>query len=83
MQSEGRRLVSIPDTRRVLGGIGQTMVYELIKQGEIVKVNIGSRGFVTSESLDAYLDRLSGSVAESDTDEGHDLLGPGAEGEVL
>ena len=30
-----------PKTRQVLGGIGHSMVYELIKRGEIVKVNIG------------------------------------------
>lgn len=54
-----RRLVSIPEARQVLGGIGHTTVYELIKKGEIDKVNIGRRGFVTSESLEAYMDRLS------------------------
>lgn len=54
-----KRLVSIPEARHVLGGIGHTTVYELINRREIVKVNIGRRGFITSESLDAYLDRLS------------------------
>jgi hypothetical protein len=59
MQERERRLVSIPEARRLLGDIGHTTVYELIKRQEIVKVNIGRRGFITSESLDAYLDRLS------------------------
>lgn len=81
MQLDERRLVSITDTRRVLGGIGRTTVYELIKQGEIVKVNIGSRGFVTGESLDAYLDRLRRPVTGGD--ERHDSLTAGADGEAL
>jgi predicted DNA-binding transcriptional regulator AlpA len=54
------RLVSIQEARETwLGGIGRTTVYELIKQGQLVKVNIGSRGFITTESLDAYVARLS------------------------
>lgn len=58
MQTGFRRLVSIPEARHLLGGIGHTTIYELIKGGEIAKVNIGRRGFITSESLEAYLDRL-------------------------
>jgi predicted DNA-binding transcriptional regulator AlpA len=59
METSVRRLVSIPEARHLLGDIGHTTLYELIKRGEIVKVNIGRRGFITSESLEAYLDRLS------------------------
>jgi hypothetical protein len=59
MDNSIKRLVPIPEVRQVLGGIGHTTVYDLIKRGEIVKVNIGRRGFITSESLEAYLDRLS------------------------
>ncbi len=59
MDSAVRRLVSIPETRQLLGGIGNTTVYELVNCGEIVKVNIGRRGFITSESLEAYMDRLN------------------------
>src|ERR1700741_3260216 len=46
-----KRLVSIPDAQEVLGGIGHTTIYDLIKRHELVKVNIGRRGFITSESL--------------------------------
>jgi hypothetical protein len=59
MSDEVKRLVSIPEARAVLGGIGHTTIYDLIKRGELLKVNIGRRGFVTSESLAAYVDRLS------------------------
>lgn len=54
-----RRLVSIPDARAELGGIGHTTLYELVKRGELKKVNIGRRGFITAESLVAYVNRLS------------------------
>lgn len=58
MQFDGKRIVPIQEARCALGGIGRTTLYELVKQGEIVKVNIGTRGFITAESLAAYLDRL-------------------------
>jgi hypothetical protein len=59
MSTIQRRLVSIPDARSELGGIGHTTMYDLIKRGEVVKVNIGRRSFVTAESLEALVDRLS------------------------
>lgn len=54
-----RRLVSIPEAREILGGIGHTTLYELVKRGDLIKVNIGRRGFITSESLGAYVDRIT------------------------
>lgn len=77
MQLNERRLVSITDTCRVLGDIGRTTVYELIKRREIVKVNIGSRGFVTAESLEAYLEKLQ--RPDADTNEASDSLTPSPE----
>jgi hypothetical protein len=57
--NEPRRLVPVPEARRTLGEIGHTTIYDLVNRGEIVKVNIGRRSFITSESLEAYLDRLT------------------------
>jgi hypothetical protein len=34
-----------------LGGIGRTKIYGLIDEGELTKVNIGRRSFVTTESI--------------------------------
>jgi hypothetical protein len=65
MDREPRRLVPVPEARRTLGDIGHTMVYDLVNRGEIVKVNIGRRSFITSQSLDAYLDRLSAASRSS------------------
>lgn len=62
MSGMTRRLVSIPDARLELGGIGHTTLYELVKRGELKKVNIGRRGFITAESLVAYVDRLTGAT---------------------
>jgi predicted DNA-binding transcriptional regulator AlpA len=58
MDTHAKRLLPMPEARRVLGGIGHTTIYDLIKRGEVTKVNIGRRGFVTSESIEAYMDRL-------------------------
>jgi hypothetical protein len=43
----------------MLGGIGRSAVYDLIERRELTKVNIGRRSFITSDSLDAYMDRLA------------------------
>lgn len=58
-QAARAALLSIPDAQVSLGGIGRTMIYQLIQRGEIVKVNVGRRGFITRNSLDAYIDRLT------------------------
>lgn len=61
------RLFSIPDTGLRMGGLSSSTVYELIKKGHLQKVNIGRRGFVTAESINAYIDQLSGAPSnESD-----------------
>jgi excisionase family DNA binding protein len=53
-----RLLLSIPEACATLG-VGRTTAYELIDQGQIVKVNIGRRSFVVAESVRAYVGRLS------------------------
>ncbi|UXA04419.1 helix-turn-helix domain-containing protein [Mycobacterium sp. SMC-2] len=54
-----RLLVPYDEARRKLGDIGRTTMYELFDRGELVRVNIGRRGFVTAKSIAAYVDRLS------------------------
>jgi hypothetical protein len=66
MDTKIKLLVSIREARELLGGIGHTTLYALVKRGEIVKVNIGRRGFITSESLEAYVDRLSAGAERED-----------------
>ena len=69
MDATTKRLVSIPEARQLLGNIGHTTLYELVNRREIVKVNIGRRGLITSESLEAYMDRLS-TLAETNAGDG-------------
>jgi excisionase family DNA binding protein len=54
-----RLLVPIPTACEELGGVSRPTVYDLVNRGELTKVNIGRRGFITGESLAAYVDRLS------------------------
>lgn len=61
--SQIRRLVPIPEARQRLGGIANSTIYELVNRGELVKVNIGRRGFITAGSIDAYVDRLTAARA--------------------
>lgn len=61
MQEDDRQLlVPVVDVGpKCLGGLGLTKVYELINDGQLVKCNIGRRGFVTRKSIEAYVDRLA------------------------
>lgn len=52
-------LVPIPASCQALGGISRTTLYELVDNGDLVRVNIGRRALITQASLDAYVDRLS------------------------
>jgi hypothetical protein len=54
-----RAIYPVTEAKQILGGIGTTTIYELMKTGEIERVNIGRRSFVTAKSLVDYLARLS------------------------
>jgi hypothetical protein len=58
-----RLLVPYDEARHKLGDIGRTTLYELFERQELVRVNIGRRGFVTAKSLGAYVDRLSAAAS--------------------
>jgi len=55
----GRLLMPYAEVTRALGGIGRTTLFELINGGQLERVNIGRRGFITARSLAAYVDSLS------------------------
>ena len=64
MDSEPNRLlVPYDETRTKLGGIGRTKLWELVNAGELVRVNVGRRGFITANSIAEYVDRLSSAAA--------------------
>lgn len=43
--------------RHALGGVSRPTVYGLINRGELVHVKVGRRGFVTADSLEAFVAR--------------------------
>lgn len=53
-----RLLVPIPESMAMLGDVGRTTLWKLVKAKELQQVNIGRRSFITAESLEAYVDRL-------------------------
>jgi predicted DNA-binding transcriptional regulator AlpA len=48
-------LVSVTETRPLLGGISRTTFYELIKAGYLKPVKIGRRTFLRIDSIRAFL----------------------------
>jgi excisionase family DNA binding protein len=42
-----------------LGGLSRRQVYRLIDQGELCRVKIGSRLFITRDSIEGYVERLT------------------------
>jgi hypothetical protein len=63
--TDERLLIPGPEARYKLGGIGWTKFCELMKSGELERVTIGRRSFVTAASLYAYVERLRGAKAGS------------------
>jgi len=53
-----RLLVPVPEALYQLG-IGRTKLTELWEAGELVAVKIGTRTFITQESINAFVDRLT------------------------
>ena len=50
-------LVSIPETRKILGGIGRTKTYQLL-ESDLETVKLGSRRLVIRSSIDRLVERL-------------------------
>lgn len=57
-------LMPYDSARSLLGGIGRTTLYALIDAGEIQRVKIGKRAFVTAKSVAAYVERLTGQSSD-------------------
>ena len=51
-------LVSIDETRRLLGGRGRGYVYGLLKTGELESITDEGRRLVTGDSIARYVDSL-------------------------
>lgn len=57
-----REFYSVPEVVERLG-VGRTMVYRLLSNGEIGSVRIGNRRLVPATAYDAFVARLKGEVA--------------------
>jgi len=51
-------LVAIRATQELLGGVSRQTIYNLIANGELHRVNLGRRAFITGASIEALLDRI-------------------------
>ncbi|NQW21255.1 MAG: transcriptional regulator [Chloroflexi bacterium] len=51
-------LISVDEARRLLGGRGRGRIYELLKEGLLESVTDGSRRFIVTDSLYAFIDSL-------------------------
>lgn len=58
------RLNNLDSTREQLGGIGRTLVFDLIRTGQLRAVKIGRRTMIPQSQIDAYIARqLAGDAA--------------------
>lgn len=54
-----RKLIPYAEAQHLLGGIGKSMFFELLRDGRLDRVKLGSRGFVTKESVDRLVVSLA------------------------
>lgn len=53
-----RKLVPYDEARHLLGGIGKSLLFQLMNEGRIERVKLGHRGFITVESIDRLIEQL-------------------------
>lgn len=62
-------LIPVPASCNILGGITRPTLYRLINAGELDRVKIGTRTFITAMSLRAYVERqMKASAAKLEAD---------------
>ena len=50
-------IVPIPDAMEMLGGISRATIYALLASGELTRVHVGRRAFITTESIRELIER--------------------------
>lgn len=48
-------IYSVPEARQLLGGIGHTLFYRLVRDGNLRLLKVGGRSFVTAEELERFV----------------------------
>lgn len=56
--TDGPLLIEIPQALAALGGITRRELYNRINAGDIERVKIGKRAFITRASIEGYVERL-------------------------
>lgn len=56
MYDDPRLIPWWPDAGQLLGGLGRTKTYQIIKSGELPSVTIGRRRFVAIKDIDEYIE---------------------------
>ena len=55
-----QRLIPYEESRTAwLGGISRTTLHQLVTSGQLTRVKIGARGFITRESLEQFVAGLT------------------------
>lgn len=62
MSAQQARLHQIPSACDRLG-VGRSMLFELIKNGELDSVKVGRRRLIPESAIVAYIERLTGTAA--------------------
>jgi len=51
-------LVAMPDVPIYLGNISRSKLYELVASGDLTRIRIGRRAFISGESIAGFIDNL-------------------------
>jgi excisionase family DNA binding protein len=51
-------LVAMPEVPKYIGDISRSKVYELVAAGELRRIRIGRRAFISGESITGFLSKL-------------------------
>lgn len=62
MQNPANQLRSVKEARRILGGIGHTKFYSLVRDGKLRLIKIGRRSFVDDPAIQNLIDDLRAST---------------------
>lgn len=62
-KSPERLMYSVPEARQLLGGIGHTLFYRLVRNGNLSLLKVGGRSFVTAEELERFVREVANAKA--------------------
>ena len=63
--AQRRVLHPLPEAREILGGIGHTHLYQLVKNGQLRLTKVGRRSFVAADEIQRFVGSLPTSGGEA------------------